>query len=225
MKNYLGAKSASGTPQAVINLMPPHDTYIEPFLGTGAILSRKAPALTSYGVDKNKRCVDGFNCAAAGGIIHLIWGDAFEFLLNFDFENAGQVLVYLDPPYINETRTGNKRYEFDFTDDDHHRLLALVKQLPCHVILSGYDNSLYNDELTGWFTTKWRAMTRGGARWEKVWCNFEPGEIHYHSYAGKDRTDRQRIKRKAERMVNKIRAMPPAERQAVVAAILASQLE
>lgn len=41
---YLGAKSGSGVFQTIINLIPPHDTYIEAFLGTGAVMKRKAPA-------------------------------------------------------------------------------------------------------------------------------------------------------------------------------------
>lgn len=225
MKNYLGAKSASGTPQAVINLMPPHDTYIEPFLGTGAILKRKAPAFTSYGLDKNQTCVDSFVCTAASERINLICGNAFDFLLNFDFERSGRTLVYCDPPYVGSTRTGSKKYQHEFTDDDHRRLVELLKDLPCFVILSGYDNEIYNDGLKGWFTTEWQAMTRGGARTEKVWCNFEPSKIHYHTYAGKDRTDRQRIARKSERWAQKFRKLPPGEQQAILATLLAIPIE
>ncbi|MCG9790671.1 hypothetical protein L1D61_26435 [Vibrio mediterranei] len=39
--SYLGAKSGSGVYQTIINLMPPHDTYIEAFLGTGAIMRKR----------------------------------------------------------------------------------------------------------------------------------------------------------------------------------------
>jgi hypothetical protein len=48
---YPGGKSGSGVHQALINLMPPHETYIEPFLGGGAILRLKRPAAHSIGVD------------------------------------------------------------------------------------------------------------------------------------------------------------------------------
>jgi hypothetical protein len=59
--SYLGAKNGSGVYQAIINLMPPHDTYIEPFLGTGAVMRRKAPAARSIGLDKNQSCIDNFD--------------------------------------------------------------------------------------------------------------------------------------------------------------------
>lgn len=44
MSGYLGAKSASGAFQAVIGSMPPHDTYIEAFAGSGAVLRAKPKA-------------------------------------------------------------------------------------------------------------------------------------------------------------------------------------
>ena len=43
--SYPGGKAAPGTFQKIINLMPPHEVYIEPFLGGGAILRKKLPAL------------------------------------------------------------------------------------------------------------------------------------------------------------------------------------
>ena len=41
-------------------------------------------------------------------------------------------------------------------------------------------------------------MNQGGVRTEKVWFNFNPDRVHWARYAGKDHTDRQRIKRKAD---------------------------
>jgi hypothetical protein len=63
-------------------------------------------------------------------------------------------------------------------------------------------------------------MTRGGVRTEKLWFNFEPGAAHWSTFAGKNRTDRQRIKRKAARWAAKWAGLASAEAQAVLAAIL-----
>src|SRR3569833_2901301 len=41
---YPGGKSASGAWQRICAAMPPHDLYIEPFLGGGTILERIIPA-------------------------------------------------------------------------------------------------------------------------------------------------------------------------------------
>lgn len=43
---YPGGKAAAGVYQRIINLMPPHSLYIEPFLGGGAIMKLKKPADT-----------------------------------------------------------------------------------------------------------------------------------------------------------------------------------
>lgn len=218
-ESYLGAKSGSGVYQAIINLMPPHETYIEAFLGTGAVMKRKAPAQRNIGLDKDKACIDSFDYA---GESELHCTDAFRFLSDFDYASAGSVLVYCDPPYVHSTRTSQARYRHELTDDDHRRLLAILNKIPARVILSGYRNAIYDELLSGWWSMDFQAMTRGGVRTETVWCNFNPGEVHYHSFAGKNFTDRQRIKRKAQRWANDFSQLPPAERQAILAALLAA---
>ena len=68
-------------------------------------------------------------------------------------------------------------------------------------------------------------MTRGGVRTETIWCNFEPKDIHYHTYAGKNYTERQGIQRKAERWANNFIKMSSGEQQAVLAAMLQAASE
>ncbi|MBL4262840.1 DNA adenine methylase [Vibrio fluvialis] len=217
MARNLGSKAASGAYQQIINLMPPHDCYIEAFLGGGTVMKRKAPAIRSFGLDLDERCL---NAGDYDDGVTLIHDDALNWLRKFDFDAFGSVVVYCDPPYVKSTRSSNNRYRFEMTDDDHKKLLGLLKALPCHVMVSGYDNPIYTELVGHWWQHSFRSQTRGGVRIEKVWCNFEPGEMHYHTYTGNNASERQRIKRKADRMAKKIRALPDAERQAVVAAIL-----
>jgi site-specific DNA-adenine methylase len=51
MGSYFGSKATSGLCQAIIALMPPHDTYIETHVGGGAIMRRKAPAPPGVRID------------------------------------------------------------------------------------------------------------------------------------------------------------------------------
>ena len=63
-------------------------------------------------------------------------------------------------------------------------------------------------------------MNQGGVRSEKLWFNFVVDRVHWASFAGKNFTDRQRIKRKAQRWGKNYGAMPKAERLAVLAAMM-----
>jgi DNA adenine methylase len=48
---YPGGKNGAGVYQKIINLMPPHDRYFEPFLGGGAVLRLKRPARENIACD------------------------------------------------------------------------------------------------------------------------------------------------------------------------------
>jgi len=59
---YFGSKATSGLCQAIIAMMPPHDTYIETHLGGGAIMQRKPPAMHNIGIDRDARALEAFCC-------------------------------------------------------------------------------------------------------------------------------------------------------------------
>lgn len=219
---YMGAKSGAGVFQAIIALMPPHDTYIESFAGTGAILLRKAPASRSIVLDLDPEMVSRL---ADRRDVSAICGCALEYLASLDLADLGRVVVYADPPYLLSTRTSCSRYAHELSDADHVALAAILARLAADgaaVIVSGYPSPLYDRLYAGWETREFQAMTRGGVRTEKVWLSFTPGAMHWASYAGRNFTDRQRIKRKAARWAAKFAALPPGERQAVLAALLAT---
>ena len=216
MGAYFGSKATSGLCQAIIALMPPHDTYIETHLGGGAIMRRKAPALRNIGIDRNDRALEGFSCDYPVELVH---GCAHRFLAEFEYQ--GRELIYCDPPYLHATRSGERRYRYDYEEADHRELLALLKTLPCPVILSGYPSALYDDSLPDWQSLELQVMNQAGVRTEKLWFNFVPDRVHWIRYAGKNHTDRQRIKRKAENWGRRYQALPAGERLAVLAALLA----
>lgn len=218
--SYFGSKATSGLCQPIVALMPPHDTYIETHLGGGAIMKRKAPALRNIGIDLNQRALTKFQCTYPVELVH---GCAHRFLADYDYR--GRELVYCDPPYLQETRSSDRRYRFDYEEQDHCELLGLLRKLPCQVILSGYPSALYDEWLRGWHSLELQVMNQAGVRTEKVWFNFTVDRVHWASYAGRNHTDRQRIKRKAENWGRRYRALPPGERQAVLAALMAVEAQ
>ena len=216
MGSWFGSKATSGLCQPIIALMPPHDTYIETRLGGGAIMQRKPAARHSIGIDRDARALGRFECNYPVEKIH---GCAHQFLATYPF--TGRELVYSDPPYLTATRTSPRRYRYDYTERDHVELLALLTGLPCPVILSGYPSALYDAHLGAWQTLELQVMNQAGVRTEKLWFNFTPQRLFWASFAGKNFTDRQRIKRKADNWAQRYQAMPPAERLAVLAALMA----
>lgn len=215
MGAYFGSKATSGLCQSIIAMMPPHDTYIETHLGGGAIMKRKPAALNNIGIDLNPRPLSCFN---ADYPVELVNDCAHQFLSNYNYQ--GRELIYSDPPYLMHTRTHKRKYRFDYSEDDHIALLELLKSLPCQVILSGYPSSLYDQLLSDWQTLELQVMNHNGVRTEKLWYNFTVDRMHWCRFAGKDFTDRQRIKRKAQNWGRNYKALANNERLAVLAAIM-----
>ena len=220
MGSYFGSKATSGLCQPIIALMPPHDTFIETHLGGGAIMKRKPPALHNIGIDLNARALARFECDYPVQKIH---GCAHRFLAEYTFN--GRELIYCDPPYLKHTRSSARRYRFDYEEADHIELLELLKALPCQVILSGYPSALYDKQLGDWRPLELQVMNQAGVRTEKLWFNFTPERLFWASFAGKNFTDRQRIKRKAQSWAGRYQAMPQAERLAGLAAMMAVEAE
>lgn len=218
MESFFGSKAASGLCQHIIAMMPPHHTYIESHLGGGAIMKRKPAAAKSIGIDLDPRVLAEFGCDYP---VELVQGCAHRFLRDYDYRES--VLVYADPPYL--ARTSARKYRFDYAPSDHVELLTLLKSLPCQVILSGYPTALYDDQLKDWRSVELQAMCRGGVRTEKLWFNYPLDRLYWARYAGRNFTDRQRIKRKAESWGRRYEALPGSERLAVLAAIMAVEAE
>jgi hypothetical protein len=189
MGSYFGSKATSGLCQAIIALMPPHDTYIETHLGGGAIMKRKPPARRNIGIDLDGRALKRWRGDYPVEKVH---GCAHRFLAEYPF--TGRELLYCDPPYLLHTRTSGRRYRYDYEEQDHVELLALLKAVPGPVILSGYPSALYDEQLADWRTLELQVMNQAGVRTEKLWFNFTPDRRHWARYAGKNFTDRQRIK-------------------------------
>ena len=220
MGAWFGSKAATGLTQAIVGLTPPHGACIETHLGGGAIMKRKPPALRNIGIDLDRRAIDSFSCAYPVELHH---GCAHAFLSDFDFD--GRELVCSDPPCARSTRRSQRRHRYDCTDADHVELLGILKSLPCSAMISGYPSRPCDEHLADWRTLEIQAGNQSCAVTEKPWFDFAPDRVRWHACAGRNFTDRQRIKRHAESWARRCRAMPPGERLAVVSAIMAVEAE
>jgi DNA adenine methylase len=59
-------------------------------------------------------------------------------------------LIYLDPPYLPTTRKSPNVYNKEMTLTQHEQLVKSIEASTAKIILSGYDNDLYNTILSQW---------------------------------------------------------------------------
>lgn len=83
------------------------------------------------------------------------------------------VFMYVDPPYLLGTRKNNL-YKHEMKDDDHFELLEIIFNHPGKVLISGYDNDMYNDYLKEWGKAyKNTTAEMGLKRTEVLWMNYD----------------------------------------------------
>jgi len=220
LPGYLGSKAASGAVERILSWMPWHSVYVEAFLGGGAVMRAKTPALRTMAIDQDPDVIDAW--VATKFPAEFLCGSALD-ILNDASCLPPDALVYADPPYPHSTRTSRHRYRFELTDDDHARLLNILDALTCTVIVSSYWSALYADRLTGWQHDEFTVATRGGPRREHLWIKSGPlpaTSAEAARYAGRNFRERERIKRKAARWGARFHALPEPERDAVLRAML-----
>ncbi len=220
---YPGGKSGAGVYQKIINQMPVHDVYIEPFLGGGAVLKAKRRSSVDIGIEADIDVVETWRHDLDWCRVTVINADAISYLpalVETERRDEARVLVYADPPYLGSSRASNRLiYNHEMmSEEDHLVLLTMLKSLPCMVMLSGYASDLYEKELEGWRSISFQAMTRGGfAATEWLWMNFpEPFELHDYRYLGENYRERERIRRKQKRWRSRLESMPALERYALL---------
>jgi DNA adenine methylase len=228
MKGYPGSKAGSGVYQQIISQMPPHDVYVEPFFGTGAVFWRKRPGRINVGIDADPRMIEDAWVRAAGidrdgegcpGYLFNV-GDGISYLQKL--RCGPEWLIYCDPPYLRETRSSRRwLYKHELSVADHVVLIEACRRLPSRVMVSGYHCPLYDQALSTWRVVEYLAMTRGGPRTEVLWCNFrEPTELHDYRYYGRDYRERERVGRKRARWLRRLSEMPVLERRLIESALL-----
>ncbi len=210
--SYFGGKGAAGVVHTILNQVPIHDTWISGFLGFCHPTRYKRPAARNIGIDLDPAVIATWRDAPA------IAGASIT-LLNESFLNWDDVVLYnpktflyLDPVYLQETRTSGKRYRFEMTRDHHIRLLDLAKFYTCMVAISCYDSPLYRDSLKGWRKIQFKSQTRGGQRTETLYMNYPqpaPHELHDPRFLGTDFREREKEKRQIETIKRKITRLEP----------------
>jgi len=95
--------------------------------------------------------------------------DIMDLLDKYDKETT---FMYLDPPYVKETRLSNQTYEVEMTNEQHIKMCERLLTFKGKVLLSGYDNDLYKI-LDGKFTkTSFKSPNANSNAIECLWKNY-----------------------------------------------------
>ena len=97
-------------------------------------------------------------------------------------------LVYLDPPYIQESRkvSARSQYEYEMSDNIQVELCKTALEFKGRVAISGYHNEIYDTLLAGWNVYEdsrtytggnWKNENNDISRTEVLWTNYEPGRL------------------------------------------------
>jgi DNA adenine methylase len=201
----------------LINLMPPHEVYIETHLGGGALLRNKRPAQRNIGIEIDPKVLALWRNEPIE--FELIQDDALEYLKRYQF--TGKELLYCDPPYLRETRKKSKKlYRYEYTYEQHRALVELLRSLSCMIMVSGYESALYTEYLKGWHTHCYTVGCHHGTATEWVWMNYpSPVELHDYRHLGNNFREREKLKKRATKWVRRLQAMPELERQALLIAL------
>jgi len=177
-------------------------------------MRNKVAAKQNIGIDIDPKVISEWE-KRYPDVCQLINADAAEYLRQYKFD--GNELIYADPPYVSSTRRRSRIYTFEYTDGDHEQLLASLLNSPCMAVISGYDNELYNDMLSGWRKETFQAKTWTDVRQECVWLNFKPPhQLHDAAFLGTNFRERQTIKRRQQRMRQRIQEMTSLERSELI---------
>lgn len=220
IKNYPGRKGGAGTWQKILAEIPKCSLFIDAMAGSGLIGS----LLKDYGCqviinDLDRSLIDKMRYAAANVSFQ---SEDYKLIISWYDNGHPERVFYFDPPYKMNTRSYQRPiYKHDWNDQDHKRFLKAVLAIQCPAIVSHYPDPQYDKALRKWRKISYRAMTRAGVRTENLWMNFpQPPLLQCYQVVGENFTDRQRIKRKVDRLMKRLENEPAQERAAILSSII-----
>lgn len=96
--------------------------------------------------------------------------------------NRSGVFMYIDPPYLLNTRAG-KQYAHEMTDSDHEELLKELLQSRAKIMISGYESDMYNDYLKKWTKKTFDSCAEHGKpRKEVIWMNYSDTQMSFADF-------------------------------------------
>jgi DNA adenine methylase len=86
--------------------------------------------------------------------------------------NSENVFLYLDPPYIHETRKSNTNYEEEMSNEQHEMLVNTLLEFKGKFLLSGYNHEIYTPLTKKFGRYDFRSTNSGSCATESLWKNY-----------------------------------------------------
>lgn len=217
---YPGNKNIQGLIQKIVNQIPPCTDFYELFAGTAAVstfLHRGSRVPPIFHInDLDPYVTDNFVYPAGSIVTNLPAIDIIKYLLTVSAPK--DTFIFIDPPYHHDTRPFNKElYKFEMRHIDHVELLSSVQDLKCNCMIIHPQCELYGTSLKHFRTVQIKVRYHDKTSIENLYMNYPvPTQLLSYVGAGKDCWDRQRIKRKGDRLVSKLLSLPVIERNYIL---------
>jgi DNA adenine methylase len=219
LEDYPGRKGAAGSWQKILAEVPRCELFIDAMCGSG-IIGSLIQGCKVYMNDIDPITIDALR-KKAGNNVQFGNQHYLEVIKRFNNGSPNRVF-YFDPPYLITTRsTQAKLYRHDWVLEDHKVFLKAIQAIKSPVIVSHYPCDLYDQSLKKWRKLTYTAATHGGGRQESMYMNYpQPVLLQFPNLTGANFTDRQRIQRKVERLIKRLKNEPGNERAAILSAII-----
>lgn len=220
---YPGNKNIPGLIQKIVNQIPPCKNFYEPFAGSAAVSTFLSIAsldpVQFFINDLDPAVTAKFNYPAGSTVTNKRAFDIIRFLLSVS--DGNETFVFLDPPYMHSTRLYSQNlYNYEMTDLQHYKLLSAVRDLKCNCMIIHPQCDFYDYELKDWRTVQLSVRYHNKTSIENLYMNYpRPEQLLTYVSTGTDCWDRQRIKRKGDRLVKKLLSLSALERNYIISRI------
>lgn len=219
---YPGQKNIPGVIHKIINQIPEFTDFYEPYCGSSAVSS-----FLSVGDLNRKFYLNDLDSTAklflpVRSCMSFSSVPAIDIIQSLRAVPAGSgVFVFIDPPYLHETRPNQTDlYKFEMSLKDHISLLRILQSFPHKTMVIHPVCDLYNFFLLKWRKKEVKIRYNRKTSIECLYMNYDPPEkLATYSVLGSDCWDRQRIKRKCQRTIQKFSSMPDLERNKILSAL------
>lgn len=194
------------------------------------------PADSTLLIEKNpavhKLLLSDFQIEIESGKLACYNECAFDFISNIllpnfrNKRNNANTVLYFDPPYLHSSRKDKNLYgsDYELSDKQHSELLHLILKLSdlnFNICISTYPNELYDKTFKNWNYIEFNSTTRHGTAVENLYFNYQypVWNKHEYTYVGENYREREKIKLKTQRYINKLKNMPELERATIINSI------